>query len=220
MRWLPSPSLYRSIASSWHYLSRQPLAERLGEAYPSFWPSRKKERLSKPLPIIPNGKSVKRTPLYLLKFHGESQSLVWNITLTLPISYGLLLIVKGERSGSGWTLRVFFSFSVFPSFTWLFPLSKNFLNSHLEEVEICEKSQTISEEPCDTPDFESEWFTMCSSENSSFAVSHNLGSTPERAKVLIKVIDGANAGYVFEGTGVQMVFFFFFFLFLFLFLFF
>nr|VFK11322.1 MAG: hypothetical protein BECKLPF1236B_GA0070989_102220 [Candidatus Kentron sp. LPFa] len=53
------------------------------------------------------------------------------------------------------------------------------------------------------PDYDSGWFTMQSQQgtNSYKQVTHNLGVYPSRVKVLVKAIDGANKGFIFEGSG-------------------
>nr|VFK57426.1 MAG: hypothetical protein BECKTUN1418F_GA0071002_111511 [Candidatus Kentron sp. TUN] len=53
------------------------------------------------------------------------------------------------------------------------------------------------------PNYDSGWFTMQSQQgtNSFKQVSHNLGVYPSRVKVLVKAIDGANNGFIFEGSG-------------------
>nr|VFJ57036.1 MAG: Collagen triple helix repeat-containing protein [Candidatus Kentron sp. FW] len=53
------------------------------------------------------------------------------------------------------------------------------------------------------PDYDSGWFTMQSQQgtNSFKEISHNLGVYPSRVKVLVKAIDGANNGFIFEGLG-------------------
>jgi len=52
-------------------------------------------------------------------------------------------------------------------------------------------------------DYDSGWFEMKSQAgvNSYKEISHNLGVYPKRVKVLVKAIDGANQGFIFEGTG-------------------
>ena len=54
-----------------------------------------------------------------------------------------------------------------------------------------------------SPDFESDWFLMESQQgaNSYKEIDHNLGEYPSRVKVLVKAIDGANEGFIFEGSG-------------------
>jgi len=52
-------------------------------------------------------------------------------------------------------------------------------------------------------DYDSGCFEMKSQAgvNSYKEISHNLGVYPKRVKVLVKAIDGANQGFIFEGTG-------------------
>lgn len=54
------------------------------------------------------------------------------------------------------------------------------------------------------PDFDSGWFTMQSQQgtDSYKEVTHDLGQYPSRVKVLVKAIDGANEGFIFEAIGV------------------
>lgn len=53
------------------------------------------------------------------------------------------------------------------------------------------------------PDYDSGWFTMKSQDgtNSFKEITHGLGVYPSQVKVLVKAIDGANKGFIFEGTG-------------------
>ncbi len=53
------------------------------------------------------------------------------------------------------------------------------------------------------PDFDSGWFEMHSQAGvaSYKEIEHGLGVYPSRVKVLVKAIDGANAGFIFEGSG-------------------
>jgi hypothetical protein len=53
------------------------------------------------------------------------------------------------------------------------------------------------------PDYDSGWFTMKSQDgaNSFKELRHGLGVYPSKVKVLVKAIDGANNGFIFEGTG-------------------
>jgi len=55
-----------------------------------------------------------------------------------------------------------------------------------------------------TPSFDSGWFLMKSQagQNSYTEVTHNLGEYPRQVKVLIKAIDGANEGFIFEGSSM------------------
>jgi len=55
-----------------------------------------------------------------------------------------------------------------------------------------------------TPSFDSGWFLMKSQagQNSFTEITHNLGEYPRQVKVLIKAIDGANEGFIFEGIGM------------------
>lgn len=52
-------------------------------------------------------------------------------------------------------------------------------------------------------DFDSGWFPMQSQQgvNSYKEISHDLGDYPSRVKVLVKAVDGANEGFIFEGIG-------------------
>ncbi len=53
------------------------------------------------------------------------------------------------------------------------------------------------------PDFDSGWFEMSSQagEASFKEIEHGLGVYPSRLKVLVKAIDGANNGFIFEASG-------------------
>jgi hypothetical protein len=55
------------------------------------------------------------------------------------------------------------------------------------------------------PYFDSGWFFMSSQAGvkSYKEITHDLGDYPSRVKVLVKAIDGANEGFIFEGSGVQ-----------------
>jgi hypothetical protein len=57
----------------------------------------------------------------------------------------------------------------------------------------------------DAPYFDSGWFFMSSQAgtNSYKEITHDLGDYPSRVKVLVRAIDGANEGFIFEGSGVQ-----------------
>jgi hypothetical protein len=53
------------------------------------------------------------------------------------------------------------------------------------------------------PDYDSDWFSLSSQAGTaSFTeVVHNLGDYPSLVKVLVRAVDGANEGFIFEGLG-------------------
>ncbi|XP_013407810.1 uncharacterized protein LOC106171864 [Lingula anatina] len=56
------------------------------------------------------------------------------------------------------------------------------------------------------PDFDSGWFNMTADEtaaNTYKEITHGLGETPIKVKVLGRAIDGNHKGFIFEGTGTS-----------------